>query len=129
MEHESPARARKVLGRLPRPAAALRFAPAEAILGDVELVQRLVSALSGRQASDRSGPLPTAEDIAAALTLVEQVRHQVDQLEMGVVQKARLRQMGWPQIAAAQGHRSPQAATQRYQRLTTRLAELRDGIR
>ncbi len=127
MEHEQIEKARQRLRLLPRDSSA-RFAPAEALLGDVGLVERMVAELMNHQISDGEQPAPADDDVAAALVLVEQIRHQVDWLEVGVVQKARQRQMGWPQIAAAQGYKSPQAATQRYQRLVAKLTELSNGL-
>lgn len=37
--------------------------------------------------------------------------------------------MDWRQIAGHQGLNSSQAASQRYQRLVTRLEEIRQGVR
>lgn len=115
--------ARARLGELPAPDARLAAADvvgavnAGVVAADAGLVERAVAA-----------PAPAEEDIAAALTLVEDIRGQAERLEAQVVRLARRRGMPWPQIADAQGHRSPQAATQRYQRLVTRLAEQDDTL-
>jgi hypothetical protein len=101
--------------------------PAVLIGGDALLVERVVSAQADHRA-DGTRSAPAQEDVAAALSLVEEMRRQLERLEAQVVQLAKVRQMTWPQIAAAQQHRSPQAATQRYQRLVTRLAEREGGI-
>lgn len=71
----------------------------------------------------------TADDVAAALGLFEEMREQLDRLETQVVIEARRCGMDWRQIAQHQGLNSSQAASQRYQRLMTRLEEIRQGVR
>ncbi|MGW0632069.1 hypothetical protein [Streptomyces sp. NPDC002758] len=104
-------------------------APAEQAARDVDLLGRLVTA-ADRRGSD-GGPEPgvTADDVGAALSLFEDLRHQLDRLESRVVMEARRRGMDWRQIASHQGLNSSQAASQRHQRLTTRLEEIRQGVR
>jgi hypothetical protein len=113
------------LHALPDPAQ--RRSPAALIEADALLVERVVSAQADHQA-DRTRPAPTQDDVAVALALVEEMRRQLERLEAQVVQLAKARRMTWPQIAAAQDQRSPQASIQRYQRLVTRLAERDGGI-
>ena len=117
--------ARARVNALPEPTE--RRLPAMLIGRDALLVERVVSAQADHRA-DAARSAPTQEDVAAALSLVEEMRTQLERLEAQVVQLAKVRQMTWPQIAAAQHHRSPQAATQRYQRLVTRLTEREGGI-
>ncbi len=69
------------------------------------------------------------DEVAAALSLFDQMRLALDQLEAQVVVEARRCGMDWKQISRHQGFNSSQAASQRYQRLTTRLEEIRQGIR
>ncbi|MFE5709581.1 hypothetical protein ACFQ7J_01935 [Streptomyces sp. NPDC056501] len=57
------------------------------------------------------------------------MRTALDWLETQVVIEARRRGMEWRQIASHQGMKSSQAASRRYQRLVTRLEEIRQGIR
>jgi tRNA A37 N6-isopentenylltransferase MiaA len=116
--------ARARLRGLPEPSE--RRFPAMLIESSALLVERAVSAQAEHRA-DPARPAPGHEDVAAALTLVEDLRDLLERLEAQVVQLAKARQMTWPQIAAAQDQRSPQAATQRHQRLVTRLVE-REGF-
>lgn len=89
---------------------------------------RLLAAADG-QSNDgqQSGVIP--DDVGAALGLFEDMREELDRLETQVVIEARRRGMDWRQIAAHQGLNSSQAASQRYQRLMTRLEEIRQGVR
>ena len=123
MDTETAETARARLNELSKPSG--RRFPATLIEDDALLVERVVCAQADHRA-DGSRSAPAQEDVAAALSLVEEMRDLLERLEVQVVQLAKARRMTWPQIAAAQQHRSPQAATQRYQRLVTRLAE-REG--
>ena len=123
MDPETVESARARLNELSKPGQ--RHFPAMLIEDNALLVERVVSAQAG-QRTDGSRSAAAQEDVAAALSLVEEMRDLLERLEVQVVQLAKARRMTWPQIAAAQQHRSPQAATQRYQRLVTRLAE-REG--
>ncbi|MDX3315421.1 MULTISPECIES: hypothetical protein [Streptomyces] len=71
----------------------------------------------------------SADEVAAGLSLFEVMRVALDRLETQVVIEARRRGMDWRQIAGHQGLNSSQAASQRYQRLVTRLEEIRQGVR
>ncbi|MDH6576897.1 hypothetical protein [Kitasatospora sp. MAP5-34] len=78
-----------------------------------------------------AGDLPEVgpDELGAALGLFEELRLQLDHLESQVIIEARRRGMDWRQIADEQGLNTPQAASQRYQRLMTRLEEIRLGVR
>jgi hypothetical protein len=104
-------------------------APAHRVAQDAGLLGRLLSATDLSRTGNDTAPDVTADDIGAALTLVDGLRHQLDRLESQVVMEARRRGMDWRQIAWHQGLNSSQAASQRHQRLTTRLEEIRQGVR
>ncbi|MFD5634804.1 hypothetical protein ACFWJM_11775 [Streptomyces sp. NPDC127077] len=95
---------------------------------DALLVGRLLAA-AGEQNDHGREPGVIPEDVGAALGLFEDMREQLDRLETQVVIEARRRGMDWRQIAVHQGLNSSQAASQRYQRLMTRLEEIRQGVR
>ncbi|MEU9473383.1 hypothetical protein AB0D78_43930 [Streptomyces avermitilis] len=95
---------------------------------DASLVGRLLAA-AGEQNDHGREPGVIPDDVGAALGLFEDIREQLDRLETQVVIEARRRGMDWRQIAAHQGLNSSQAASQRYQRLMTRLEEIRQGVR
>ncbi|MGW5636388.1 hypothetical protein [Streptomyces sp. NPDC003832] len=95
---------------------------------DASLVGRLLAAVGGASGHDGpSGVVP--DDVGAALGLFEALREELDRLETQVVIEARRCGMDWRQIAGYQGLNSSQAASQRYQRLMTRLEEIRQGVR
>ncbi|MBO4206909.1 DNA-binding protein [Micromonospora echinofusca] len=83
----------------------------------------LVTALlsGGAQAEPGEEPVDPA-DLTAALTLVPHVRAEIDALEAGLLQLARDRGMTWQSIAFGLGLGSVQAARQRYERLSGRVA-------
>lgn len=95
---------------------------------DAALLHRLLSA-AGHQSSGGPAPEVTPDDLGAALSLFEDMRSQLDRLEAQVIIEARRRGLDWRQIARYQGMKSSQAASQRYQRLMTRLEEIRQGVR
>ncbi|MCX4571870.1 hypothetical protein OHB41_01375 [Streptomyces sp. NBC_01571] len=102
--------------------------PARCVEQDASLVGRLLAAAGEQNDHGRDrgvGP----DDVGAALGLFEDLREELDRLETQVVMEARRRGMDWRQIAAHQGLNSSQAASQRYQRLMTRLEEIRQGVR
>ncbi|MFD3933028.1 hypothetical protein [Streptomyces sp. NPDC058614] len=96
---------------------------------DASLLGRLLASAAGDRRSGGQEPAVTADDVAAALGLFEEMREQLDRLETQVVIEARRHDMDWRQIARHQGLNSSQAASQRYQRLMTRLEEIRQGVR
>ncbi|MFJ3421844.1 hypothetical protein ACIPN8_36500 [Streptomyces sp. NPDC086082] len=106
-----------------------RWAPVRSLEDDVALLGRLMMAATNHQQSSGRAAEVTPDDVGAALSLFEGMRHQLDRLETQVVIEARRRDMDWRQIARHQGLNSSQAASQRYQRLMTRLEEIRQGVR
>jgi hypothetical protein len=60
------------------------------------------------------------EDLAAALTLLSAARAEVDQIEAALLFTARAEGLTWAWIAQALGLGSPQAAQQRFERVTGR---------
>ncbi|WP_033279897.1 hypothetical protein [Streptomyces sp. NRRL F-525] len=106
-----------------------RWAPVRSLEEDAALLGRLMMATANHQQSGDQAADVTPDDVGAALSLFEDMRHQLDRLETQVVIEARRRDMDWRQIARHQGLNSSQAASQRYQRLMTRLEEIRQGVR
>lgn len=102
-------------------------APAQVLQQDAVLLDRLLTATAQGNDTGESGAF--ADDVAAALGLFGGMRVALDQMEAQVVMEARRRGMEWREIAHHQGLKSSQAASQRYQRLVTRLEEIRQGIR
>ncbi|MFJ5104719.1 hypothetical protein [Streptomyces sp. NPDC088554] len=105
------------------------WAPARSLEQDAALLGRLMMAAANHQQSGGQAVDVTPDDVGAALGLFEDMRHQLDRLESQVVIEARRRDMDWRQVAQHQGLNSSQAASQRYQRLMTRLEEIRQGVR
>ncbi|UFU07923.1 hypothetical protein [Ruania halotolerans] len=60
------------------------------------------------------------DELRAALTLLESARADLDALEAGLILIARAEGLTWPDIAQHLGVKSPQAAQQRFQRVSTR---------
>jgi len=60
------------------------------------------------------------EDLLAALALLSAARAEVDQVEAALLFTARARGLSWPRISRAMGLGSPQAAQQRFGRVTGR---------
>ena len=102
---------------------------ARALQQDVLLVARLLAAAADDRHNSGQVPAVTTDEVGAALGLFQDLREQLDRLETQVVIEARRRDMEWRQIARHQGLNSSQAASQRYQRLMTRLEEIRQGVR
>ncbi|MER5864771.1 DNA-binding protein [Kitasatospora sp. NPDC002040] len=89
-------------------------------LGPVDAWRRVVM-LAGGGAVPEEGAAPVdADDLAAALTLVQWARAEVDEWELGLLEMARGRGLTWQQIAVNLGLGSAQAARQRHKRLTER---------
>ncbi|MEU6445126.1 hypothetical protein [Streptomyces sp. NPDC047046] len=127
MTRDARDQARRQLAAVPNDATA-PWAQARCLEQDAALVGRLLTAAAGQQGGGRAADV-TVDDVGAALSLFEDMRHQLDRLESQVVIEARRRSMDWRQIAERQGLNSAQAASQRYQRLVTRLEEIRQGVR
>lgn len=128
MAHDIRDEARRRLAALAERSAA-GCGGADQVARDAGLLGRLLAAADARGAEGGPEPDVTAGDLGAALSLFEDLRHQVDRLESQVVMEARRRGMDWREIAGHQGLNSSQAASQRHQRLTTRLEEIRQGVR
>jgi hypothetical protein len=106
-----------------------RWAPAHRLEQDAALLGRLLTAAADHQHGGGQASDVASDDVGAALSLFEDMRLSLDRLESQVVIEARRRGMDWRQIAQYQGLNSSQAASQRYQRLVTRLEEIRQGVR
>ncbi|MGW2051538.1 hypothetical protein ACWCPF_41320 [Streptomyces sp. NPDC001858] len=127
MPRDSRQQARARLSVLaPAPAGDTTFA--RCVEQDASLIGRLLAA-AGERGDDGPALGVVPDDVGAALGLFEGMREQLDRLETQVVIEARRRGMDWRQIAQHQGLNSSQAASQRYQRLMTRLEEIRQGVR
>ena len=118
---------RRLSGLAEDPAA--HWAPARRLEQDAALLGRLLTAAASHQQSGGQAADVAPEDVGAALSLFEDMRRQLDRLETQVIIEARRRDMDWRQLAQYQGLNSSQAASQRYQRLMTRLEEIRQGVR
>ena len=103
--------------------------PTRRLRQSVALLDKLLHAAAQHPDADGARPDVPVDEIGAALGLVETLRHQVDRWETQLVMEGRRRGMDWKAIAAYQGFNSAQAASQRYQRLMTRLEEIRQGVR
>ena len=119
--------ARDLLSALGEPGE--RPAVVQELQRDVLLVEGLLVAAAADRGNGGQEPTVTDREVGAALALFDTMREQLDRLETEVVFEARRRTMDWRQIAAHQGLNSSQAASQRYQRLVTRLEEIRQGVR
>lgn len=60
------------------------------------------------------------DDLRAALRLVDSARADLEALEAGLLLVARAEGLTWPDIAHQLGVKSPQAAQQRFQRVSSR---------
>ncbi|MBV1850582.1 DNA-binding protein [Catellatospora tritici] len=90
------------------------------VLDPYEAVSLSVSLAAG-SALPEPGEEPFDEaDLTAALTLLPRVRAELDALEAGLLDLARARGLTWQAIAFGLGLGTPQAARQRYERLTGR---------
>lgn len=67
------------------------------------------------------------DDLRAALTLIRTARADLDALEAGLILIARAEGLTWPEVAKQLGVRSPQAALQRFQRVSTRAQDSSSG--
>ncbi|WP_155372575.1 DNA-binding protein [Catellatospora vulcania] len=90
------------------------------VLDPYEAVSLTVSLAAGSALPEPDeAPLDSA-DLTAALTLIPRVRAELDSLEAGLLELARARGLTWQAIAFGLGLGTPQAARQRYERLTGR---------
>ena len=63
------------------------------------------------------------QDLRAALSLIRTARADLDALEAGLILIARAEGLTWPEVARHLGVRSPQAAQQRFQRVSSRTRD------
>jgi hypothetical protein len=70
--------------------------------------------------SNSAQGLEVPQDVYAALGLLESARAEMDGLEAGLLFVARAEGLTWPEIAEHLGVRTPQAAQQRFERVTSR---------
>ncbi|MEV7027878.1 hypothetical protein [Kitasatospora sp. NPDC093558] len=103
------------------------WAPARRLWDGADALSKVMDASTRSQ--DGGEPAIATDDLTAALALFEDLRQQLDHLECQVIMEARRHGMDWGQIKDQQGLKTPQAASQRYQRLMTRLEEIRQGVR
>jgi hypothetical protein len=99
-----------------------RWREQEIPLDPLRAVRRTALVAVGTERCDEGEPDVDLADVAAALTLVEHARADLDAYESGLLQVARAGGLTWQQMAVALGVGSPQAARQRYERLTRRAA-------
>lgn len=92
----------------------LPWLPSESALDDVTLLRFAMWRANAEVGS------ASHDDIRAALKLVEAARADLDGLEVGLILIARAEGLTWPDIAERLGVKSPQAAQQRFQRVSTR---------
>jgi hypothetical protein len=91
-------------------------------LDPLHAVRRTALVAVGTERRADGEPDVDLADVAAALTLVEHARADLDAYESGLLQVARAGGLTWQQMSIALGVGSPQAARQRYERLTRRIA-------
>lgn len=89
-------------------------------LGPVDAWRRVVMLAGGSEVPEEGEAPVDADDLAAALALVQWARAEVDEWELGLLEMARGRGLTWQQIAVNLGLGSAQAARQRHLRLTER---------
>ena len=92
----------------------------ETVLDPYEAVALVVSLAAGSARPERGEAPLDGTDLIAALTLVPHVRADLDTLEAGLLNLARARGLTWQAIAFGLGLGTPQAARQRFERLTER---------
>ncbi|HEY6497742.1 MAG TPA: DNA-binding protein [Trebonia sp.] len=93
-----------------------------AMIGPAEAVRVLVSLAAGSAVTEEGEDAVDAADLTAALTLIPSARAEMDQLEASLLLIARGQGMTWRELAFGLGLGSAQAARQRYERLTLRVA-------
>jgi hypothetical protein len=97
------------------------------VLDPYEAVCLVTSLAAGSApAEPDEAPLDGA-DLTAALTLIPHVRADLDALEAGLLDLARSRGLTWQAIAFGLGLGTPQAARQRFERLTGRTRSAAAG--
>jgi hypothetical protein len=89
-----------------------RFQQNHVVPGDSDLIDRTITAADGGTAD--------AQDVKAALTLLSHDQWAADNREANLMVVARNQGISWREIASRMGMSSPQAARQRYERITGR---------
>ncbi|GAA1949784.1 DNA-binding protein [Kitasatospora viridis] len=97
------------------------------VLGPHEAVRLVGFLLSGAALAEEGEAAVDRDDVLAALTLLPLVRAELDELELGLLRMARGRDLTWQDIAFGLGLNTPQAARQRAERLTDRVADGAEG--
>jgi hypothetical protein len=85
-----------------------------------ELVRLVAGMAGGSIPPEPDEPAIDTTDLFAALTLLPDVRAELDATELHLLTRARNAAMTWQDIALGLGLNSPQAARQRYERLAAR---------
>jgi hypothetical protein len=99
----------------------LRSRHVHAMVAAPHEVVRIAAAMAAGSIPAAPGEPPLDEsDLVAALTLLPDVRAELDVTELYLLQTARARGMTWQDIALSLGLGTPQAARQRYERLAAR---------
>lgn len=88
--------------------------------GPEEAVRLLVGLAAGSTPIEDDEEIVDSDDLLAGLTLLPKARAGIDELEASLMVVARARGMTWQELAFGLGLGSPQAARQRYERLTRR---------
>lgn len=70
--------------------------------------------------ANRAGTAASLEELDAALSMIETARADLDSLEVALLLTARAEGMTWAEVSQSLGLRSPQAAQQRFQRISQR---------
>ncbi|AEW99082.1 hypothetical protein [Streptantibioticus cattleyicolor] len=92
------------------------------VLAPHEAVRLVAFLLSGAAQHEEDEPEVDRADLLAALTLLPAARADLDEIEAGLLKMARGRGLTWPEIAFGLGLGTPQAARQRYERLSGRIS-------
>lgn len=92
------------------------------VLDPYEAVCLVTALLSGGARPEPDEEPVDPADLTAALTLIAHVRAEIDALEAGLLSLARSRGFTWQAIAFGLGLGTVQAARQRYERLSGRVA-------
>ncbi|MFB9406744.1 MULTISPECIES: DNA-binding protein [Dactylosporangium] len=93
----------------------------ESVAAPIEVV-RVAAAMAAGSVPPAPGEPPLDEsDLVAALTLLPDVRAELDTTELYLLRRARAGGMTWQDIALSLGLGTPQAARQRYERLDERV--------
>ncbi|GAB2504300.1 DNA-binding protein [Nocardiopsis aegyptia] len=87
-----------------------------------DAVRAVADLAAGSVVPQEGEPAVDQDDLTAALTLVPWAREEFDQVEAGLLRMAKGRGMTWQEIAFGLGLGTSQAARQRHERLSRRVA-------